>query len=65
MLTVKTKLGSRWPAKLHGDADKGPGVNFTTQTKEQMGVQQELQEASQRPDKTAQVTAFFCSVAAA
>lgn len=32
MLAVKTKLSSRWPAKLHGDADKGPGVNFTTQT---------------------------------
>lgn len=32
MLAVKTKLSSRWPAKLHGDTDKGPRVNFTTQT---------------------------------
>lgn len=40
MLAVKTKLSSRWPAKLHGDADKGPRVLQHKQ--KQMGVQQEV-----------------------
>lgn len=53
MLAVKTKLSSRWPAKLHGDTDKGPRVNFTTQMGVQQEVQRDSQETSQRPDKMA------------